>query len=286
LPAIEAEDTTTISARAATWLAAAVRDAGSLALSMFGKQIKNWTKGPSSSPVCDADIAVNDLLRKRLIASGDACAWLSEESADDDRRLGARHVWVIDPIDGTRAYIAGQPDWAISAALVEDGRPIAACLYAPALDEFFAARAGAGSLLNGIPIAATAGADLRDIRVLGPQKLLDRLSSAMPPFTRLPRGHSLALRLVRVAQGAADVAFAGGNSHDWDLAAADLLVHEAGGALTPLAGGTVVYNRPVPRHGMLVAAGRDRHTALIKFLGDQKLLGDQNIFGNQGLALR
>jgi myo-inositol-1(or 4)-monophosphatase len=280
LPAIEAEDTTTISARAATWLAAAVRDAGSLALSMFGKQIKNWTKGPSSSPVCDADIAVNDLLRKRLIASGDACAWLSEESADDDRRLGARHVWVIDPIDGTRAYIAGQPDWAISAALVEDGRPIAACLYAPALDEFFAARAGAGSLLNGIPIAATAGADLRDIRVLGPQKLLDRLSSAMPPFTRLPRGHSLALRLIRVAQGAADVAFAGGNSHDWDLAAADLLVHEAGGALTPLAGGNVVYNRPVLRHGMLIAAGRDRHTALIKFLGDQKLLGDQ------GLALR
>jgi myo-inositol-1(or 4)-monophosphatase len=286
LPAIEAEDATTISARAITRLADAVRDAGSLALSMFGKQIKNWTKGPSSSPVCDADIAVNDLLRERLIASGDACAWLSEESADDAHRLGARHVWVVDPIDGTRAYIAGQPDWAISAALVEDGRPIAACLYAPALDEFFAARAGAGSMLNGAPIAATARADLRGIRVLGPQKFLDRLSSAMPPFTKLPRGHSLALRLVRVAQGAADVAFAGGNSHDWDLAAADLLVHEAGGALTPLAGGTVVYNRPVPRHGMLVAAGRDRHTALIKFLGDQKLLGDQNIFGNQGLALR
>jgi myo-inositol-1(or 4)-monophosphatase len=280
LPAIEAEDATTISARAATRLAAAVRDAGGLALSMFGKQIKNWTKGPSSSPVCDADIAVNDLLRERLMASDDACAWLSEESADNAARLGARHVWVVDPIDGTRAYIAGQPDWAISAALVEDGRPIAACLYAPALDEFFAARAGAGSMLNGTPIATTPGADLRDIRVVGPQKFLDRLSSAMPPFTRLPRGHSLALRLVRVAQGAADVAFAGGNSHDWDLAAADLLVHEAGGALTPLAGGTVVYNRPVPRHGTLVAAGRDRHTALIKFLGDQKLLGDQ------GLALR
>ena len=280
MPAIEAEDVTTISARAATRLAAAVRDAGSLALSMFGKQIKNWTKGPSSSPVCDADIAVNDLLRERLIASDDACAWLSEESADDAGRLCARHVWVVDPIDGTRAYIAGQPDWAISAALVEDSRPIAACLYAPALDEFFAARTGAGSMLNGAPIAATPGADLRDIRVVGPQKFLDRLSSAMLPFTKLPRGHSLALRLVRVAQGAADVAFADGNSHDWDLAAADLLVHEAGGVLTPLAGGTVVYNRPVPRHGTLVAVGRDRHTALIKFLGDQKLLGDQ------GLALR
>jgi myo-inositol-1(or 4)-monophosphatase len=280
LPAIEAEDATAISTRAATRLAAVVRDAGNLALSMFGKQIKSWTKGPSSSPVCDADIAVNDLLREGLITSDDACAWLSEESADDAGRLRARHVWVVDPIDGTRAYIAGQPDWAISAALVEDGRPIAACLYAPALDEFFTARAGAGSMLNGTPIGATPGTDLHDIRVVGPQKFLDRLSSAMPPFIRFPRGHSLALRLARVAQGAADVAFAGGNSHDWDLAAADLLVHEAGGALTPLAGGTVVYNRPVPRHGTLVAAGRDRHTALIKFLGDRKLLGDQ------GLTLR
>src|SRR5262249_5101843 len=84
--------------------------------------------------------------------------------------------------------------------------------------------------------------------------------------TRLARGHSLALRLARVAQGACDAAFAGGNSHDWDLAAADLLVHEAGGALTPIAGGTLAYNRPVPRHGMLVAAGRARHAALIELL--------------------
>src|SRR5262249_34534226 len=151
-------------------------------------------------------------------------------------------------------YIAGQPDWAVSAALVEDGRPVAACLYAPALDEFFAARAGTGSTLNGKPIATTPGADLRGIRVAGPQKFLDRLDAVLPSSTRLPRGHSLALRLARVAQGASDAAFAGGNSHDWDLAAADLLVHEAGGALTPVAGGALAYNRPVPRHGMLVAA--------------------------------
>jgi myo-inositol-1(or 4)-monophosphatase len=271
LPAIEADDIAPVTARAAAQLTAAVRDAGRLALSMFGKPIKSWTKGPSASPVSEADIAVNALLRDRLTAGGDAFAWLSEESADDGARLGARCVWVVDPIDGTRAYIAGQPDWAISAALVEDNRPVAACLYAPALDQFFTARRGAGSTLNGAPIAATSGADLGDIRVAGPQKLLDRLSSIMPAFTRLPRGHSLALRLVRVAQGVCDAAFAGGNSHDWDLAAADLLVHEAGGALTPLAGGTVAYNRPVPRHGMLVAAGRDRHAALVELLGDGRL---------------
>jgi myo-inositol-1(or 4)-monophosphatase len=271
LPAIEADDTPEIAARAAAQLDAAVREAGSLALSMFGKSIRQWTKGLSSSPVSEADIAVDALLRERLTGAGDTFAWLSEETADDPTRLTARYVWVIDPIDGTRAYVAGQPDWAISAALIEDGRPIVACLYAPALDQFFAGRAGAGSSLNGDAIAATRGTGLHGLRVVGPQKLLERLSSVMPPFTKLPRGHSLALRLVRVAQGACDVAFAGGNSHDWDLAAADLLVHEAGGALTPLVGGTIAYNRPVPRHSMLIAAGRDRHAALIGLLGDDRL---------------
>jgi myo-inositol-1(or 4)-monophosphatase len=271
LPAIEADDVAEISARAAAQLDAAVRDAGSLALSMFGKPIRQWTKGPSSSPVCEADIAVDALLRERLADADNGFAWLSEETTDDAARLSARYVWVIDPIDGTRAYIAGQPDWAISAALVGNGRPIVACLYAPVLDEFFAARSGIGSSLNGKAIAATKGADLNELRVAGPQKFLERLSSVVPPFIKLPRGHSLALRLVRVAQGVCDVAFAGGNSHDWDLAAADLLVHEAGGALTPLAGGTIVYNRPVPRHGMLIAAGRARHTALIGRLGDERL---------------
>ena len=124
MPAIEANGTAEISARAAAQLNAAVRDAGSLALSMFGKPIKQWTKGPSSSPVSEADIAIDALLRERL--TGNAFAWLSEETADDAARLAARYVWVVDPIDGTRAYIAGQPDWAISAALIEQSRPIAA----------------------------------------------------------------------------------------------------------------------------------------------------------------
>jgi myo-inositol-1(or 4)-monophosphatase len=271
LPAIEAGKATHISARAAERLAAAVREAGALALSMFQTPIRNWTKGPSSSPVCEADIAVDKLLRERLTAGGDGIAWLSEESADDATRLGARYVWIVDPIDGTRAYIAGLPDWAVSAALIEGIRPVAACLYAPALDEFFMARAGTGATLNGAPLAVTKGADLQNLRIAGPKNLLERLTPLLPPFTTVPRARSLALRLARLAQGAYDVAFAGGNSHDWDLAAADLLVHEAGGALTPLTGGNVAYNQPVPRHGMLVAAGRDRHAALIKLIGDGRL---------------
>jgi len=267
LPVIEAERLSHIAER----LAMAVREAGALAHSLFQTPLKNWTKGPNASPVSEADIAVDKLLHERLSRIGDGFAWLSEESADDPKRLAARHVWIVDPIDGTRAYIAGLPDWAVSAALIEDSRPIVACLYAPAMDEFLMARSNDGATCNGAAIAATKGGDLKDLRIAGPRSLLERLPGMVPQFTAMPRVRSLALRLARVAQGTCDIAFAGGNSHDWDLAAADLLVHEAGGALTPFGGGSVTYNRPVPRHGMLVAAGRDRHAALIELLGDGRL---------------
>ena len=266
MPATEIVDPTQATAR----LADCVREAGALALSMFGAPINNWTKA-GSSPVCDADIAVDQLLRERLTGDGAAIAWLSEESADDLARLRARYVWIVDPIDGTRAYLAGAPDWTVSAALVENGRPIAACLYAPVTDELFMATVNAGAACNASPIATTKGGSLAQTRIAGPKSYLDRLAAVAPPFTALPRVRSLALRLARVAQGACDIAIAGIDSHDWDLAAADLLVHEAGGALTPVGGSAVIYNRPVPRHGMLVAAGRDRHAALLELFRDERL---------------
>jgi myo-inositol-1(or 4)-monophosphatase len=206
-----------------------------------------------------------------LSTEGNGVAWLSEESVDDPARLSARYVWIVDPIDGTRAYLAGLPDWAVSVALVVDGRPVTACLYAPVTDEFFMAVAGNGATRNGVAIAASGGASIAQARIAGPKGLLERLAGVAPPFAAMPRVPSLALRLARVAQGTFDAAIAGGNSHDWDLAAADLLVHEAGGAITPFGGGPVIYNRPVPRHGTLVAAGLDRHATLIDLLRDRRI---------------
>jgi myo-inositol-1(or 4)-monophosphatase len=266
LPATEVVDL----AQTAERLAAYVREAGALAHAMFQTPINNWTKG-ESSPVSDADIAVDRLLHERLTGDGTGFAWLSEESVDDPVRLEARYVWIVDPIDGTRAYIAGLPDWAVSAALVDNGRPIVACLYAPVMAEFYMAVVGEGATLNGVAIATTPGTELGETRIAGPKPLLERLAAVAPPFTVMPRLRSLALRLARVAQGAFDAVIVGGNSHDWDLAAADLLVHEAGGALTPLGGGPVTYNRAVPRHGMLVAAGRDRHATLIDLFRDRQI---------------
>ena len=241
-------------------LAHAVREGGALALKTFRGTVKTWTKG-KDSPVSEADIAVNELLHDRL--NGAAFGWLSEESVDDARRLAARQVWVVDPIDGTRAYLAGLPDWTIAAALVENGRPVAAAIFAPVADELFTATAGGGAWCNGVAMTATGGNALDGARLAGPRGFLERLREASPAIVATPRVHSLALRFTRVAQGTLDAAIASGNSHDWDLAAADLLVHEAGGLLTTFSGRALIYNQPETVHEPLVAAGRDRHEQLI-----------------------
>jgi myo-inositol-1(or 4)-monophosphatase len=244
-------------------LASIMREAGAIAMKFRGASLKSWTKG-GNSPVSEADIAVNHLLREKLPAAGDG--WLSEESENDPTRLQAGRIWVVDPIDGTRAYIAGREDWSISVALVEGGRPVLAALFAPATDELFLAGADTRSTLNGAPIAVTDDSSIGGARVAGPKRTLERIAAGHPELVIMPRIHSLALRLVRVATGEIDAAFTGGNSHDWDLAAADLLVHRAGGVISALDRSPLVYNRPEPVHDMLVAAGPNRHATLVEMV--------------------
>jgi myo-inositol-1(or 4)-monophosphatase len=248
-------------------LAAAVREGGALALQTFRGQIKSWIKD-KTSPVSEADLAVDALLRERLTAIRDV-GWLSEETEDDPARLTETEVWVVDPIDGTRAYLAGLADWAVSVALVHAGRPAVAALYAPVTDELFLSIAGHGATLNGAPIQTSPGAYLAGAKFSGAKRRLESLAAFEPRIETTPRIPSLALRLARVATGAIDGTFAAPNSHDWDLAAADLLVHEAGGVLTTLTGQSLIYNHPNPVHGALVAAGRPRHAILLGLIRDR-----------------
>ena len=243
-------------------LQATVREAGALALSLFRTDLKNWIKG-ASSPVSEADIAVNDLLERKLRSATPDYGWLSEESADDDHRLGKRRVWIVDPIDGTRGYLAGREDWCVSVALVEDAVPLLAAVFAPVSDEFFFAGRGQGATRNDIPLRATSGTAMDFSRVAGPKPLVERLKTSPGDITLHPRIGSLALRLCRVAQGSLDAAFAGGQSRDWDLAAANLIVQEADGKMTALSGEPILYNRREVAHGVLVAAGRDRHASIV-----------------------
>lgn len=266
----DVDTTERIWTRDAALLTESVREAGALALSLFRTELKNWTKG-ASSPVSEADIAVNDLLEHRLRSATPDYGWLSEESVDDEARLGKRLVWIVDPIDGTRAYLAHREDWCVSVALVEDATPILAAVFAPATDEFFFAMRGQGATHNDAAVLATPGVELNFSRMAGPKPLVQRLSPLPDEITLFPRIGSLALRLCRVAQGSLDAAFAGGQSRDWDLAAANLIVQEANGKMTALSGDAIEYNRREVTHGVLVAAGRDRHARIVEHFRNRPL---------------
>ncbi|GAA3841698.1 3'(2'),5'-bisphosphate nucleotidase CysQ [[Pseudomonas] carboxydohydrogena] len=249
----------------AALLAGSLREAGRLAAAMFGTDVKSWIKG-GSSPVSDADIAVNHFLEERLRSFNPDYGWLSEESADDLARLDKPRVWVVDPIDGTRAFLNKRKDWSISVALVEHGVPVLGCVYAPMSDEFYLAERGKGATLNASAINAARGTDLDLTRIAAPQSILDRVAKISGGTAGYPRIGSLALRMCRVANGALDAAFAGGHSRDWDIAAADLIISEAGGAMTELTGENLRYNGPEVAHGILMAAGQSRHRHLLEAL--------------------
>ncbi|MGE4165974.1 MAG: inositol monophosphatase, partial [Xanthobacteraceae bacterium] len=151
-----------------------------------------------------------------------------------------------------------------------NGRPVFGGIYAPVSDELFLAAAGDGATVNGARIRADLADTLNGARLAGPQSHLRKLVEINPRLLPQPKIHSLALRLARVAQGDIDAALASRNSRDWDLAAADLLVHEAGGAMTDFEGRPPVYNRPNPVHAALIAAGAARHAAVLELLRDRR----------------
>lgn len=229
------------------------RSAGALALTFFRRDVTQWTKGETLSPVSEADIAVDQYLKTHLGAARPGYGWLSEETADDATRLSTRRLFVVDPIDGTRAFLAGQPDWVVSIAVVEGGVSVAACLVAPVSGEVFTAARGGGANKDGHAIATTTTARPEEARVAGAKAPLDW---HLPAFAAtVPRIGSLALRFARVADGTIDAAFAKEGSHDWDLAATDLIVREAGGVVVGLDGERPRYNRSALRHPSLIAAG-------------------------------
>jgi len=233
-------------------LTSAARTAGSLALDYQKKPAKVWLKA-QNSPVSEADIAVNDLLSETLRGARPDYGWLSEESEDDGSRLRADRTFIVDPIDGTRSFIDGGTDWTIPIAIVEDGRPIAAVLIAPRRDEFYDAASGGGSRLNGRPIHVSHRRTLTGAALAVSRRFLRGDAGDGPVGARTVFYASLAYRLARIADGRLDGAAIKADARDWDLAAADLLVHEAGGLLADLDGNVPRYDRADTSHPPLIA---------------------------------
>lgn len=234
-------------------LEAAARDAGALALTYFGKDPETWFKG-NKSPVSEADLAVDGFLAERLRTDRPGYGWLSEETADDRARLNHQRVFIVDPIDGTRAFLAGGDEWTVAIAVVDQGRPVAGAVYCPVRDEMFLARKGGGTSLNSKPVTVSGKTDMSGASLTGPHSIIANKDVLETGFEAADILRSLAYRLAMVASGRVDVGAARGGARDWDLAAADLLVQEAGGWLTDLSGQPLRYNREQTGHPALVAA--------------------------------
>ncbi len=242
----------------------AVREAGVIARSFLTGQNKIRSK-TDGSPVSEADLAVDRFLKERLRPARPDYAWLSEETEDDPARLAARRVFIVDPIDGTVAFLKGRPHFTISAAVVEGEIPVAASVYNPLTEECFTAARGAGARLNGEPIRVSSRESLVGCHMLASKTTLNDPcwgGSAWPPMA-VETPNSIAYRIALVACGAADAAMTLAGTHDWDLAAADLIVREAGGLISSHRGTVPRYNRADTTQPSVVAAGRALHEVII-----------------------
>ncbi|WP_346899812.1 3'(2'),5'-bisphosphate nucleotidase CysQ [uncultured Roseibium sp.] len=231
----------------------AARQAGDIALSFFGGDPRTWFKD-NKSPVSEADMAVDGYLAEVLRTARPDYGWLSEEAVDDKERLACPRTFIVDPIDGTRAFLAGGDEWTVALAVVDHGRPVAGVVYCPVRRELFSAVATRGARLNGEKITVSGHGSVEGARLSGPHSIVANDDILSAGFERMPNVRSLAYRIALVAAGRVEVAAARSGPSDWDLAAADLLVQEAGGRLTDLDGNGVTYNKASTRHPGLIAA--------------------------------
>ncbi|HBC55283.1 MAG TPA: 3'(2'),5'-bisphosphate nucleotidase CysQ [Alphaproteobacteria bacterium] len=241
----------------------AAHEAGEIAMSYFGGEFARWDKG-GDNPVTEADIAIDNMLRKAL---GDAFpdhGWLSEETEDNTDRLTQHRTWIVDPIDGTRAFMRGEPHFTICIALVEQARPISAIVFNPASGELYEAVSGGGARLNGQPITPSGQAQIEGARMLGTASFYHSKRWAVPwPDIHIEKRNSIAYRIALVAAGRFDGCLGLSPVNDWDLAAADLIMQEAGGRISRRDGAEFLYNQRSVRHAGFVASGHALHPALI-----------------------
>lgn len=245
----------------------AAREAGEIAMRYFRKQPKVWDKGNGEGPVTEADLAVNEALARTLRPARPGYGWLSEESEDDPARLSARTVFILDPIDGTRAFIEGQDSFSHAIAVVTDGQVRAGVVYLPARDLLYAATADGPATLNGLTIRARETALPEGAEILMSRMTTEPghwLRGAMPDLKRVFRP-SIAWRLALVGEGRFDGALSFRPAWEWDIAAGSLIAARAGAEVSDAAGGALRFNQPRPMAAGLWAAPPALHAAVRRY---------------------
>lgn len=245
-------------------LSEVAKEAGNIALKFFRASNEVWMK-EGNSPVSQADLAVNEYLLEKLRSARPDYGWMSEENEDDQSRLASQRTFIVDPIDGTRGFIAGVDEWCISVAIVEANDPVAAILHAPAMDDTYCATNSTPSTMNGSPITVSTPDPVKSITAS--RKLNELFEQAygdtLEVADYIP---SLALRIAMVANGRIDAAFARSGANDWDVAAADLILLQAGGNLSDTKGEKLSYNREKVNVPSLIAAGQKTQQQVMALL--------------------
>lgn len=242
----------------------AARAAGEIAMRYSGKSARRWDKPEGAGPVTEADLAVNDQLQADLHGARPDYGWLSEESEDSEVRLDRRNVFIIDPIDGTRSFVEGSDTWAHSIAVARNGQVTAAVVYLPRRGLLYSAALGLGAALNGAPIAPSAKAALDTAQVLAARPIMQskHWQAGSAPAFHLAYRPSLAYRMALVAQGRFDGMLTLRPCWEWDIAAGDLILREAGAQCTDRGGLPLRFNNPDPRLDGVIAGGAAVHSAL------------------------
>ena len=244
----------------------AARGAGRIAARYFRDDPETWDKPDDA--VTEADLAVNDMLHDRLMDARPDYGWLSEETPEDPARLAASRVFVIDPIDGTRAFIEGSSAFSHSLAVVEDGVVIAAVVYLPIRGKLYAASLGGGATLNDMAVRASDARHFHESEVLATKHTLGpaHWPNGVPEVTRAYRP-SLAYRMALVGEGRFDAMMTFRATWEWDIAAGSLIITEAGGMATDAVGQGLRFNRATPKVDGVLAGAPVLHSALLQARG-------------------
>jgi myo-inositol-1(or 4)-monophosphatase len=239
----------------------AAQEAGRIATGYSGKEAARWDKPDGAGPVSEADLAVNSMLEDRLRKARPDYGWLSEESEDSSERLGRKRVFIVDPIDGTRSFVEGASTWAHALAVADRGVVTAAVIYLPLRDLMYVAVAGQGAFLNGTAIAPShpAGMDNADVLAARPNMQAAHWKGGKVPGFHRSYRPSLAFRMALVAQGRFDAMLTLRPSWEWDIAAGDLILREAGAICSNRHGAPLRFNNPTPKVDGVVAAGPALH---------------------------
>lgn len=239
------------------------REAGEIAHSYFRKDPDAWDKGGNAGPVSRADIETDTYLRQNLLSARPDYGWLSEETEDDESRLGHETIFIVDPIDGTRSFLEGSKTWAVSVAIARKGKPVAGVIHMPAKGLTYSASLGKGAFLNGTRLFSSSYETMEQSRVLAARPALQsqHWRNAPPRFDRHFRP-SLAYRLALVAEGRFDAMLTIRPTWEWDVAAGMLIAEEAGAIATDQNGRSGQFNSAKSQLDGVLVATSGLHEAL------------------------